>query len=246
MGRGYGPAGKPDSSVIGAALAAMSADELRELVRDMLLQLDDRAHGRIVNSLIERAARNASGWTLTGPCDDGVSEIVSFAEAAMRVGYAKPAEIDDHLREVVERMEGAEGLERAWREAPSMLRLRRWLGSSGSKAVLARRSAKALEVCASKAQRQRALLGVLLGDHESAAKLLGAGPGLGWFDSEHPGHLLFPLFQQLLGGAPLGPSPCGRAGGGLCGARPDTRDLQVGRQYPCQVPSLPGTSTRAQ
>jgi hypothetical protein len=90
-------------------------------------------------------------------------------------------------------------LERAWRSAPSMLRLRRWLGATGSKAVVRKRAAGALETCPKQARRQRAFLHVILGDFEPAAKLLAAAPGLGWSDGEHPGHLLFPLFQRLLG-----------------------------------------------
>jgi hypothetical protein len=39
-----------------AALACLSADQLRLLVRDMLLELDEPAHGRVVGSLIARAA----------------------------------------------------------------------------------------------------------------------------------------------------------------------------------------------
>ena len=38
-------------------------------------------------------------------------------------------------------------------------------------------------------------------DFVAAAKLLASAPGLGWSNDEHPGHLLFPLFAQLLGGA---------------------------------------------
>jgi hypothetical protein len=49
---------------------------------------------------------------------------------------------------------------------------------------------------------------VLQGDLEPAAKLLAAAPGFGWSHTEHPGHLLFPLFAGLLGGKqkPLSPS----------------------------------------
>jgi len=403
MARNKGTEPKADSSNIAAALAAMDANELRDIIRDVLLELDDRAHGRVVGSIIERATRNASGWTPASPCDDAVAEVISFAEAAKRVGYADPSDVDDYLqqganaflgkdytaahqifralllpiseveidlgqhemvdevlgsdvdkcaaqyvvsmymvaepdqraqavraaiaemsgvghfweplremenvaveplpeldnflprwrvliennakterqidwdtdqdrwlREVVQRMEGADGLarvarstkrsddlrawcrmlvesrdwkaaltafdeaaeivankeysrgefldgvalaaqelgrknlpsrlERAWREAPSMLRLRRWLGSAGSKRVVRRRAAQALDVCPKKAHRQRAFLHVLVGDHSSAAKLLAAAPGLGWSNGEHPGHLLFPLFGWVLGG----------------------------------------------
>ena len=410
MARHKGTEPKPDSSNIHAALAAMDANELRDIIRDVLLELDDRAHGRVVGRIIERATRNASGWTPPRPSDDAVARVISFAEAAKRVGYADPSDVDDYLqqganaflskdytaaqqifralllpiseveidlgqhemvdevlgtdvdkcaaqyvvstymvaepaqrvqtvraaitemsgighfweplrelekvaveplpelddflprwrvliednakterrndwdtdqdrwlREVVQRMEGADGLakvarstkrsddlrawcrllvesrawkaalaaydeaaeivtdkdysrgefldgaalaaqelgrknlparlERAWREAPSMLRLRRWLGSAGSKRVVRRRAAQALDGCPKKAHRQRAFLHVLVGDHSSAAKLLATAPGLGWSNDEHPGHLLFPLFEQLLGGKSPGTSP---------------------------------------
>ncbi len=82
MARRHRSKSKPDASEVDAALAAMDADELREVARDILLELDDRAHGRVVNRLIERAARNISGWTPTSPSGDAVSEIVAFAEAA--------------------------------------------------------------------------------------------------------------------------------------------------------------------
>ena len=396
------PATAPPAGDIEGALAAMSAGELRELVCDMLLELDERAHGRVVNSLINRAARGGSGWVPPALSGEDVSEILAFAKAAERVGQADPSVIDEYLRrgsgaflrkdyaaafrifgallrpigegeidlgqhemveevlavdagecaaqyvvaaymtsapekrteavrsaidevrcvgcfmeplrdmervaveplpgleeflprwralvqketgserrgdwdseedrwlrEVVRRMEGAEGLakvarltrraddlrawcqslveaedwkaalpafeeaaelvadkeyargelldgaalaaqelgrkdlparlERAWRGAPSMLRLRRWLGAAGGKAAVRKRAAEALDACPKQAHRQRAFLHVLLGDLELAAKLLASAPGLGWSGSEHPGHLLFPLFQALLG-----------------------------------------------
>lgn len=402
--REQGP--NPEPSEVDAALAAMGADELREVVRDMLIELDDRAHRRVVGSLIERVARGTSNWAHPGPSEAIATEIVAFAEAAQRTGYADPSEVDDYLRqgsngflskgypaaarifrallppigdgeidlgqhemvdevlgtdvsacaaqyvvsvymtstrderataigeaidevqgvghfweplremervaveplpdlddflpkwrariessmpaerksdwdtepdrwlrEVVGRMEGAEGLaglarstkraddlrawcralvrakdwkaallahdeaaaivedkeyargefldgaalaaqelgrkdlparlERAWREAPSMLRLGRWLASAKSRQTLRRRGVQALDACPKSAPRQRAFLHVLLGEHEAAAKLLSAAPGLGWSDKEHPGHLLLPLFRAVLGGEPI-------------------------------------------
>jgi hypothetical protein len=98
-------------------------------------------------------------------------------------------------------------LERAWRAGPSMLRLRRWLGSAGSKAALRTRASEALSACPKQATRQRAFLHVLQGEFEPAAKLLAAAPGLGWSAGEHPGHLLFPLFTRLLGGKKKATSP---------------------------------------
>ena len=89
-------------------------------------------------------------------------------------------------------------LEQAWRKAPSVLRLGRWLDSAGSNTVMKKRSTAALNVCPKQAHRQRALLYILLEDFKPAAKLLASAPGLGWSQSEHPGHLLFPVFCRLL------------------------------------------------
>jgi hypothetical protein len=404
----------------------MDTAELREVVRDVLLELDDRAHTRVVTSLIERAARGKSGWAPAAPGHDEVAEVVAFVRAARRVGYADPRDVDERLshgsaaffrkdypcargifgtllrplaeaeidlgqhelvdevlgvepstcaaqyivsiymtskpeqraealraaiaevdglgyflepmlelervaveplpglddflpcwravvanaaaaergrdwdtqaqrwlREVVRRMEGAGGLEkiarstrragdlrawcesvvdsgdwkaalaaleeaarlvkddghrrgefldgaalaaqqlgkkdlspwfeRAWRTAPSMLRLRRWLGSARGKATIRRRAADALAECPKHAHRQRAFLHVLHGDFGAAAKLLASAPGLGWSHSDHPGHLLFHVFLRLLGGGPA-PSITGVA---LQGYRLDIDELEL-------------------
>lgn len=389
--------------MIDGALAAMDAGELRELIRDITAWLDEATHARIVSAIVDRAARNSSGWTPAAPTGQAVEEVVAFAEAVARVGYADPSDVDDYLRqgsnaflardyetasqilralllpiadgeihlgedemvdevlgvniaecaaqyvvavhmnaatesraeavlaaidevhgighfweplcqlervaveelsdfeeflpawaalveeragkksqggwesdadrwrrEVVQRLEGAGGLariarstkrsedlrawcrslakagewkqalsaydeaaeivrdgehsrgefldgaalatqelgrkdlperlERAWREAPSMVRLRRCLGAATGRKSLRDRATVALDTCPKQAGRQRALLHVLLGDFEAAAKLLASAPGLGWSDREHPGHLLFPLFTSLLTG----------------------------------------------
>lgn len=98
-------------------------------------------------------------------------------------------------------------LERAWREAPSMVRLLRWLGSSNTRKVLLGRVSEVLAAVPKHEQRQRSLLHVLSGDFTAAAKLLASGNGLGWSSGDHPGHLLFPLFISLLGGVDLPDEP---------------------------------------
>ena len=390
-------------SDIQAALAAMGADELREVVREIMLELDDRAHGRVAGAIIRRGARGGSGWVPAALDDTDVAEAVAFAQAAKRVGHADPADVDDRLRrgvaaflrrdyaaahrifgallrpiaegeidlgqhemidevlgvdanecavqyvvsaymtseparraetvrmainevrgagyffepiremeraaiealpgladflaqwrvivereaagdrhsdwdgeadrwlrEVVRRIEGSDGLanvarstrraddlrawcdslveagdwkvarsafeeaadlvtdresarggfldgaalaaqqmgekdvspwlERAWRAQPTMPRLRRWLGWVRTKPLMRERVSEALQACPEQAQRQRAFLHLLHGDVEQAAELLAEAPGLGWSNGEHPGHLIFPLFQALLGG----------------------------------------------
>lgn len=403
------PDTEPERDDADAALASLSADELRDVIRGMLLELDDKARSRVMGSLIQRAARSGTGWAPAALSDDDVAEVLAFAEAAERVGQAAPSEVDENLRrgssaflrkdyaaahkilgalllpigngeidlgqdemvdevlgadtqecaaqyvvsaymisppagrapavraaidevhgiglfwepiremervavepltgfaaflpewraliegrraearktdwdteedrwlrEVVRRLEGSQGLatvarssrraddlrawcqslvdagdwksalsafeeaaglvadreyvrgelldgaalaaqelgrgdlpewlERAWRAGPSMVRLRRWLGSAGSKATLLKRAAKALEACPKQAERQRGFLNVLLGDFADAAELLATASGLGWSHAEHPGHLLFPMFVGLLGAKGLAAS----------------------------------------
>ena len=389
-------------SDLDTALATMSAEALREVVHEVLLELDDRAHARVVASLIARVVRTGVGWAPAPVTDEQVTEVLAFVKAAERIGQADPSEVDEYLRrgsaaflrkdyasaqrifgallppigernidlgqhelvdevlgadvaecaaqyvvssymlapvaeraeavraaidevhgvghfweplrelervaveplpdldaflprwralienkpaakrtsdwdteedrwlrEVVQRLEGAEGLakvarttkraddlrawckslveakdwptalkafceaaelvtdkdyargefldgaalaaqslerkdlashfERAWRASPSMSRLRRWLGCASTKAALGKRVGEALEACPKQASRQRALLHLLSHDFAAAAKLLASAPGLGWSNGEHPGHLVFPLFAQLLG-----------------------------------------------
>src|SRR5450432_1266739 len=89
---------EPARNDVDAALAALSADALREVVREMLLELDDKAHSGVINSLIQRAARGGSGWAPAALSDDEVTEALAFAKAAERIGRADPSDVDEHLR----------------------------------------------------------------------------------------------------------------------------------------------------
>ena len=403
MSRQRLPGSHSRTNDLDAALTALSADELRDVAREMLGELDDKAHSRVLNSLIDRAARNGSGWMPAAPRRDDIAEVLVFVRSAKQVGYAEPSAVDEHLgratiaflrrdygaafnmfgallppiaevefdlghhesvdevlgsdpwdcavryvvsaymlsppsgrtaavlaaihqvhclapfwepiqdmervaieplpglaeflrewrtlieqastrasssksvikrdrwmREVVLRLEGSDGLaslarstrhaddlhawcrslvvagnwqaallafeeaaglaaddsytqgslldgaalaaqelsrddlpmwlERAWRAVPSMRRLLRWIGSADGQTVIRQRAAEALMSCPKQACRQRAFLHVLRGEFELAATLLAVAPGLGWSSSEHPGHLLFPLFTELLDG----------------------------------------------
>ena len=88
-----------DPAVIEAALDSLNADELRGLIRETILWLDESTQARLVNVLVERAARNRSGWVPAGPSEALVADIVAFAEAAKRIAYAEPFEVDDHLQQ---------------------------------------------------------------------------------------------------------------------------------------------------
>lgn len=89
---------EPAQSDVDAALAALSADALREVVREMLLELDDKTHSSVINSLIQRAARDGSGWVPAALSDEEVTEALAFAKAAERIGQADPSQVDEHLR----------------------------------------------------------------------------------------------------------------------------------------------------
>ena len=98
MSRRRHPAPESASNDADAALATMSGDELREVVRGILLELDDKAHSRVMSSLIRRAARSGSGWAPAALSDEQVAEVLAFAKAATRVGHADPSEVDEYLR----------------------------------------------------------------------------------------------------------------------------------------------------
>jgi len=53
----------------------MDGDELRALIRDIIPWLDEAAHARLVNALVDRAARNPSAWAPKGPTDAVVVDI---------------------------------------------------------------------------------------------------------------------------------------------------------------------------
>lgn len=386
-----------------AAIAALGADELREVVREIMVELDDQARSRAMNAILRRGARSGSGSVPAVLDDADVAEAIAFAEAVRRVGHGDPVDVDERLRrgvaafvrrdyaaarrifgallppladgdidlgqdelisevlgvdaaecatqyvvstymtseptrraeavraaiaevrgasffcepiremeaavsdalpglaeflaawrvivereavggrdndwdgdaprwqrEVIRRIEGPDGLaklaratrraddlrawcdslieakdwkaalsacaeaatlvterefgpagfldwaafaaqqmgeqdlspwlERSWRAQPTMARLLRWLGGAGSKQSLHERAAAALQACPQQAARQQAFLHLLQGEVEQTADLLAKAPGLGWSQGEHPGHLIFPLFQALLGG----------------------------------------------
>lgn len=86
------------SPLISKALAALDADGLRTIIREILPWLEDSARTRLVSALIDRAARGASGWAPPGPSARLVSDVQMFAAAAIRTGQADAEEVDDYLR----------------------------------------------------------------------------------------------------------------------------------------------------
>jgi hypothetical protein len=89
----------PDASTTEAALDAMDADGLRALILEMIPWFDDVLHARFVNALVDRAARTTPNWAPKAPDSAQVGEIQQFAEAAKRIGYAEPSDVDAYLRQ---------------------------------------------------------------------------------------------------------------------------------------------------
>jgi hypothetical protein len=83
---------------LGRALEAMTAPELRAFVRAVLDEFEDEQRGRLIDSLMTRAARGDAGWKPNRPSSRIVNDARSFADAARQVGYANPDDVSEHLR----------------------------------------------------------------------------------------------------------------------------------------------------
>jgi hypothetical protein len=97
--RSRGRPGPQHDTDLENALDAMTAEELRSFVRDVLERLDREPWGEVVDYLIACAAKGGSGWRPSGPSGRIVDEIKHVAKAARRNGYADPEEMDDYLRQ---------------------------------------------------------------------------------------------------------------------------------------------------
>jgi hypothetical protein len=96
-------------------------------------------------------------------------------------------------------------LESAWRAAPTLTRLLRWLAADDrGQALIRTKTTRALARCPKTAARQIGLLRLLLGDVTGAAAVLAKAPGLGWSDPDHPGHTMFPMLAMLLSNGTIG------------------------------------------
>ena len=99
MRRRHSTKAEPVTADIVAALAALEAEDLRQIILGILTEIDDRTHGQVVGSVIERATRKTSGWTPPSPSSAAVAEALAFAKAAKRKGHADPSDVDDYLQQ---------------------------------------------------------------------------------------------------------------------------------------------------
>ena len=98
MGRQRIPRRPADrSGDVAAALGALDADELRVAIDDILQQLDPDERGPIEDALLRRASIRG-GYRPAAPSPEIVDEVIEFAKAARRVGYAEPMKVDEYLR----------------------------------------------------------------------------------------------------------------------------------------------------
>ena len=135
-----------------------------------------------------RAYKTSSSWIRKSPWRGDFLDGIALAAQRLR----RP-EVTRHL-------------EAAWRDAPTLTRLLRWLGADGVTASqVVARAKQAVKLCPKTAGRQLGLLYVLAGDFSSAAVVLSKAPGLGWSDQDHPGHVIFPLFAIFLSDVRSGP-----------------------------------------
>lgn len=85
------------SGDVAAALVALDADELRAFIGETLERLDHDRRVPLEDALLRRAATRG-GFRPTAPTPAIVDEVVEFAQAARRVGYADPRGVDEYLR----------------------------------------------------------------------------------------------------------------------------------------------------
>jgi hypothetical protein len=76
----------------------MTAPELRAFVHAVLDEFEDEQRGRVIDSLMTRAARGDAGWKPNRPPSRIVNDARSFADAAQRVGHADPDDVSEYLR----------------------------------------------------------------------------------------------------------------------------------------------------
>jgi len=88
-----------DNSEVDRAIDAMTAEELRAVLRAMRDRLECGPLVELEGMLIAHAARGSAGWKPTGPPPTVLDEVSEFVTAARRVGHADPEEVDNFLRQ---------------------------------------------------------------------------------------------------------------------------------------------------
>ncbi|RLB50353.1 MAG: hypothetical protein DRJ42_19010 [Deltaproteobacteria bacterium] len=74
-----------------SAIAALDADELRDLVVAILPALGPADRASVIQRAMDVAARGRSGWSPTTLTRQSFRELLGFAAAAERIGWAEPS-----------------------------------------------------------------------------------------------------------------------------------------------------------
>ena len=181
-------------------------------LREVVARVDGSAGLADVARASGRADDLRAWCSALAEAGDWTGALAAYDEAAELVGddeYSRGTFLDGAAlaAQQVGRADLPDRLERAWRAAPSLVRLQRWLGTATSKSALLDLAGRALSGCPERAARQRAFLHHLQGNLPACAALLAAADGLGWSDPDHPGKLAFPLLLNVLSGRPLPDTP---------------------------------------
>jgi hypothetical protein len=86
--------GLPAGVEVEQALEALSAPELRAVLRGILDEVDEDVRTKLGDRLLAQATRGSSGWKPARPSPRIVADAQAFAEAARRVGEADPSARD--------------------------------------------------------------------------------------------------------------------------------------------------------
>ncbi len=91
----------PKEEDLNNALEALSAGELRTIIKNTMSHIDGQQRGYLIDAIIDRAARTNDGWTPAAPSDKTamVEHLNTTIELAIASGYIEPEKIDALLRE---------------------------------------------------------------------------------------------------------------------------------------------------
>jgi len=88
-----------DSHDIEEALAVLDERDLRQLITELVDQLDSGTRGLAIDRIVDRATRKNAGWAPKGPTGEAVAKILAFAKAARQDGWTEPEVVDGYLRQ---------------------------------------------------------------------------------------------------------------------------------------------------
>ncbi|HHI67782.1 MAG TPA: hypothetical protein ENJ97_00490 [Planctomycetes bacterium] len=92
MGRHDGKGGLEE------ALEVMGAEDLRRVIRGIMVWAEAPFRGQVVEEVLNQAAAGEAGWIPEGPSREEVEEALAWAEEALGDGSAEPEEANRRLR----------------------------------------------------------------------------------------------------------------------------------------------------